>query len=254
MRNRSFTSLRTLIGCCIAVLAFCLTPYFAARLATQTGVPRDSPDSCERVETDPVFDELNILGKAGRAAVHVPSASVDWGLLRQPPILSFSPGVRYYVTYETSEGDVVAEMFPRSAPLHVSSHLFLASVGFFNGSAFHRIIPGFIDQTGAPPTGTVVTPYSFSNEIDKELKHDREGRLSSAHSGPGTTFSQWSFLLGKAHHLDGEYTIFGSVGDRSSLRVLKVINEAGTKNFAGTPRKHHFIRTASLSAFRCLRR
>ena len=85
---------------------------------------------------------------------------------------------------------------------------------FYDNTTFHRIIDRFMIQ-GGDPTGTGLgSPgYRFNDEISRALKHDREGRLSMANSGPNTNGSQFFITLGPVSQLDGKYTLFGQVTD-----------------------------------------
>ncbi|MEM9773778.1 MAG: peptidylprolyl isomerase [Chloroflexota bacterium] len=106
----------------------------------------------------------------------------------------------------------IMELYPKSAPLTVNSFVFLANEGWFNGVTFHRVLPGFVAQTGDPSgTGQGGPGYQLPNEIDVSLTHANEGVVAMANSGPDTNGSQWYITLGNAANLDGSYTIFGQV-------------------------------------------
>jgi cyclophilin family peptidyl-prolyl cis-trans isomerase len=115
------------------------------------------------------------------------------------------------VTME-SGSQFIIELLPKSAPQTVNSFIFLAQEGWFDGVTFHRVLPGFVAQTG-DPTGTGIgSPgYTIPNEIDPTLSHSELGTVAMANSGPDTNGSQWYITLGNASQLDGSYTIFGRV-------------------------------------------
>ncbi len=119
---------------------------------------------------------------------------------------------------ETKYGDIELEFYPDEAPLHVDNFVKLASEGFYDGTIFHRVIPGFMIQGGDPNTkgqerhtyGQGGPGYSVNAEFNK-IGHDR-GILSAARSAdPNSAGSQFFVVVQRAPHLDGQYTVFGRV-------------------------------------------
>jgi cyclophilin family peptidyl-prolyl cis-trans isomerase len=109
-------------------------------------------------------------------------------------------------------GEFLIELNQASAPLAVNNFVFLASEGWYDGVTFHRVLPGFMAQTGDPTgTGMGGPGYEFVNEIDPDLSHDGPGVVAMANSGPDTNGSQFYITLAPATHLDGGYTIFGRI-------------------------------------------
>ena len=110
-------------------------------------------------------------------------------------------------------------LFPDLAPKHVESFLKLAQSGFYNGTIFHRIIPGFMIQAGCPKTkdpanrkrfGTGGPGYTIPAEFSK-VAHEK-GILSAARTqDPNSAGSQFFIMVAKSPHLDGQYTVFGEV-------------------------------------------
>ncbi|MCG2786162.1 MAG: peptidylprolyl isomerase [Anaerolineae bacterium] len=136
------------------------------------------------------------------------------------PEMVLEPGVRYYATLQTEKGDVVLRLYADKAPLTVNSFIFLARSSWYEQITFHRVIPGFVAQTGDPSgTGAGNPGYFIVNETEASLKFDRAGLLGMANSGPDTNGSQFFITLGPAPHLDGNYTVFGEVV--SGLDVLE---------------------------------
>ncbi len=119
----------------------------------------------------------------------------------------------YVATVTMSSGDQFEmELYPKSAPLTVNSFVFLADQGWYDGVTFHRVLPGFVAQTGDPTgTGLGGPGYQLPNEIDQSLSHSETGIVAMANSGPDTNGSQWYITLGDVAQLDGGYTIFGRV-------------------------------------------
>jgi cyclophilin family peptidyl-prolyl cis-trans isomerase/protein-disulfide isomerase len=111
-------------------------------------------------------------------------------------------------------GSFVIELLTASAPQTVNSFVFLAREGWFDGVTFHRVLPGFVAQTGDPSgTGRGGPGYMLPNEIDPALSHDAPGVVAMANSGPDTNGSQWYITLAPTTQLDGSYTIFGRITD-----------------------------------------
>jgi cyclophilin family peptidyl-prolyl cis-trans isomerase len=117
-------------------------------------------------------------------------------------------------------GEIALEFFPADAPKTVENFVKLASQGFYDGTTFHRVVPGFVAQGGDPLSkklppgdrqiGTGGPGYSIKAEFNKQ-KHDR-GVLAMARSqDPDSAGSQFYITLGAAHFLDGQYTVFGRV-------------------------------------------
>ncbi|GAB4267325.1 MAG: hypothetical protein Kow0080_09340 [Candidatus Promineifilaceae bacterium] len=131
-----------------------------------------------------------------------------------PPEMTIDENATYRATVEMENGkSFVIELYPKSAPQTVNSFIFLAEEGWFDGVTFHRVLPGFVAQTG-DPTGTGVggPGYTLPLEIDPELSHAEAGMVAMARSSdPNSAGSQWYITLGDASMLDGQYTIFGKV-------------------------------------------
>jgi cyclophilin family peptidyl-prolyl cis-trans isomerase len=127
-----------------------------------------------------------------------------------PPI-QVDPAKQYIATIKTEKGDIVIELLPDKAPLAVNNFVYLARNGWYDGITFHRVLPGFMAQTGDPSgTGFGGPGYAFVNE-SSDLKFDQAGVVAMANAGPDTNGSQFFITYGPASQLDGGYTIFGRV-------------------------------------------
>jgi len=128
---------------------------------------------------------------------------------------------------EMDKGKIVIEFFDKDAPNTVANFEKLANSGFYNGLAFHRIIPGFVAQGGCPNgNGTGGPGYTIDCEINPN-KHER-GSLSMAHRGPNTGGSQFFIVFEPQPHLDGVHTIFGKVIE--GMDVVDQINPGDKMN------------------------
>ena len=122
------------------------------------------------------------------------------------------------VTIQMECGDVIkAELYPEVAPNTVANFVELAGKGFYDGLIFHRVIPGFMIQSG-DPTGTGMGGPGYAirgefriNGFANQLRHKR-GVLSMARSAmPDSAGSQFFIMHADAPHLDGSYAAFGCV-------------------------------------------
>jgi peptidyl-prolyl cis-trans isomerase B (cyclophilin B) len=119
------------------------------------------------------------------------------------------------VRIEMENGDVMrAELYPDVAPNTVENFVRLVESGFYDGTEFHRIIPGFMIQGGAGVNGRDAAPIAgefAENGFRNDLAHDR-GVLSMARTNdPDSASSQFFIMVDKAPHLDGKYAAFGKV-------------------------------------------
>ena len=139
---------------------------------------------------------------------------------KENPALEGKEGV--FAIMETSKGDIVLELFYKQTPLTVTNFVGLAEgtldatngKPFYDGLKFHRVINDFMIQGGDPRgNGTGGPGYKFADEFVDSLKHNREGILSMANSGPGTNGSQFFITHVETPWLDGKHTVFGSVVD-----------------------------------------
>jgi cyclophilin family peptidyl-prolyl cis-trans isomerase/protein-disulfide isomerase len=140
---------------------------------------------------------------------------------------------QYTATIKTEKGDIVIQLYPDKAPMAVSSFVFLARQGWFNDITFHRVLQGFVAQTGDPSgTGFGGPGYSFGDEIT-DLKFDKEGVVAMANSGANTNGSQFFITLASASQLDGKYTIFGQVVQ--GMEVVKKLTPRDPSQSADLP-------------------
>jgi cyclophilin family peptidyl-prolyl cis-trans isomerase len=130
-----------------------------------------------------------------------------------PPMMTIDPDTTYLARVEMETGgEFVVELLAKTAPQTVNSFVFLAREGWFDGVTFHRVIPGFVAQTGDPSgTGMGGPGYIIPNEVGAGLSHDGPGVVAMANSGPDTNGSQWYITYDNTSQLDGSYTIFGRV-------------------------------------------
>ena len=128
---------------------------------------------------------------------------------------------QYIATIETEKGNLVLELFASDVPVTVNNFVFLAREEFYDGTTFHRVIPGFMAQGGDPTgTGTGTPGYSFADEFTEHTHVT--GALSMANSGSDTNGCQFFIAYTPQHHLDGIHTVFGQlIGGMDVLEKIK---------------------------------
>jgi cyclophilin family peptidyl-prolyl cis-trans isomerase len=140
--------------------------------------------------------------------------------LSETPVRSFpapkpvlEPGKDYHARLKTTKGEILVDLLEKEAPNTVNSFVFLALHRYFEGVDWHRVIPGFVAQTGDPTgTGRGGPGYTFGLEIAPGLAYDREGVVGMARTqDPNSNGSQFFITLGPTPHLTGQYTLFAKV-------------------------------------------
>ncbi len=156
-----------------------------------------------------------------------------------------------YAEIDTEKGMIVLELEFEKVPMTVANFVGLAEgaiensaipagVPFFDGTVFHRVVPGHVIQAGSPAGSNEEGPgYMFPNEIHPDLDHGRPGMVGMANGGPHTNGSQFYITLGDRSYLDGDYTVFGRVargmeavdaivqGDRvNTVRIIRTGRKA----------------------------
>ncbi|MDR2170718.1 MAG: peptidylprolyl isomerase [Planctomycetaceae bacterium] len=113
------------------------------------------------------------------------------------------------VELNTSKGKIVIELFENEAPNTVANFISLVEKKYYNGTKFHRVLPGFMAQGGDNNGGP---GYRIDDECKKpETRKHFRGSLSMANAGPNTNGSQFFLTFVKTEHLDGRHTVFGRV-------------------------------------------
>ncbi len=126
--------------------------------------------------------------------------------LPEPPQLEFAPGARYLWHLDTNQGPMTIELWPQMALKHVSSTIYLTRLGFYDGLAFHRVIPKFMAQGGDPRgDGSGGPGYGYDGEFYRPVKMDRAGLLAMANTGqPKSDGSQFFLTFGPTHVATGQ--------------------------------------------------
>lgn len=163
--------------------------------------------------------------------------------LEKPEMMSFEKNREYFWILETNKGTIKLKLMPETAPMHVTSTIFLTKKGFYDGLSFHRVIPGFMAQGGCPlGTGAGDPGYQYEGEFSPDVRHDRPYLLSMANAGPGTDGSQFFITFIETPHLNDKHTIFGTVVE--GKKVVKKLEAAGSSS--GKPNEPLIIKKASI--------
>jgi len=204
-------------------VALMLAAAVSAALAQQS-----TPASPDSKPADPV----QATKPAAPATEELPD-----GPAPQPSVLIHPNGPT--VLFDTSMGRITCQFYERQAPKTVANFIALATgtkdwtdpvtskkmhnKPLYNGTTFHRIIPGFMIQGGDPAgTGMGGPGYEFDDEFDPNLNFDVPGRLAMANSGPNTDGSQF-FITEQAYDsLNQHYSLFGQC-DQDGVEVVKAI-------------------------------
>jgi peptidyl-prolyl cis-trans isomerase A (cyclophilin A) len=145
---------------------------------------------------------------------------------------------------KTGMGEIVIELFTNQAPKTVKNFVDLATgakewtdpnIGekvktkLYDGTIFHRVIPGFMIQGGDPLGSGMGGPgYNFADEFHGELNFDRPYLLAMANAGPNTNGSQFFITVAPTTWLNRKHTIFGQVTDPASQKVVDAISTVKT--------------------------
>jgi peptidyl-prolyl cis-trans isomerase B (cyclophilin B) len=219
-------------GCGLGVLA---SVFFCFTVATAAADDLDLPGDPLLAAIDAFIAQLDLdkSDKEWKSKVPAPGATG-----------AFDPVKIYYWNLETNRGDLKIELFPKSAPLHVLSTIYLTQMGFYDDVKFHRIVTDFVVQGGDPTgTGNGGPGYRYGGEFDPDLSHTKKGIVSMANAGPGTDGSQFFITLSRATKLNGKHTIFGQLVEGKP--TLSKLGKAGSKR--GKPKRKAVIKKATIT-------
>lgn len=165
----------------------------------------------------------------------------------KPSAAKHGPGI--YAHFTTNHGAMIARLFDKEAPKTVENFVALAEGKkqwrnprtntmvrrpYYNNLTFHRIIPGFMIQGGDPEgTGMGGPGFTFEDEFNPKLRHNKAGILSMANRGPDTNGGQFFITLVPTPHLDDRHSVFGELVEGTD--TLRAIGKVPTNGKAGLP-------------------
>jgi peptidylprolyl isomerase len=133
-----------------------------------------------------------------------------------------------FIQMEITHGPVIIKLKPNRAPKHVARIKELTKQGFYNGVVFHRVIDGFMAQTG-DPTGTGMGGSGQKLPAEFNIEKHVKGTVSMARAmDPNSADSQFFICFNDAPHLDGNYTVFGEV--ISGMEFVDKIKKGSPQN------------------------
>lgn len=163
-----------------------------------------------------------------------------------PPPMCISRNKSYTAVITTTLGTITASLDANSAPVTVNDFVYLARYHFYDGLTFHRVIKGFVDQTGAPGGNPAGGPgYTVQGEVPKAGAY-RLGSLAMAKTSAqpnGASGSQFFIVAGpQGEQLPPDYSLFGQV--TKGMSVVEAINADGSSS--GTPAVLQRIKTVKI--------
>jgi cyclophilin family peptidyl-prolyl cis-trans isomerase len=207
--------------------------------------PKDDKDKADKAKADPITDSDPAVMALDAFAKKVEKKGADWKThLPEPPKQKFAAGRTYFWNLKTNKGGLKVELFPESAPMHVTSVIYLTRLGYYEDIIFHRVIKEFMAQGGDPTgTGSGGPGYLMDTEWDGKHTHDKAGVLSTANTGrPKSEGSQFFLTFGPTQTLDGKYTIYGQVVD--GMDTLKALEACGKPRDPAPPTERLVIERA----------
>jgi cyclophilin family peptidyl-prolyl cis-trans isomerase len=165
----------------------------------------------------------------------------------KPPPLCINPSKTYTAQVDTTKGAFTIALDAKGTPATANNFVFLARYHYYDGVAFHRIIPDFVDQVGdanGPTPGQGGPGYKFADELPTGASPYTEGTVAMANSGANTNGSQWFVVIGSGgSKLQPSFNRIGTLS--AGLDVAKAINATGTQ--AGTPTEEILITKVTIT-------
>jgi cyclophilin family peptidyl-prolyl cis-trans isomerase len=159
--------------------------------------------------------------------------------------MCIDPARRYTAEMVTTKGTMRIALDAAAAPRTVNNFVFLARYHYYDGVAFHRIIPGFVVQGGDPEgSGRGGPGYRFADELPRAGRYE-VGSLAMANAGPDTNGSQFFIISGPdGTALPPKYSLFGKVVQ--GLDVVAALDAVGSPG-AGTPKERVVIDSLTIT-------
>lgn len=238
LRKRLRSSLFVAGGAAVVILLVLLsTGVLTNSPAKPKTTPKTTPGTSTHLSPQAQADKLAV-------AAHCPASpatrvnTLSWP---SPPAMSIDTAKTYTAAVTTTAGTFDIALDASAAPTTVNNFVYLADKGFYNCNTFHRVIPGFMDQTGDPTgTGTGGPGYTFANENVPTAY--ASGDVAMANSGGTDTNGSQFFVLvpGGTKTLNADlasgnkYSLFGKV--TSGMSVVQKINAEGGTTPTGKPK------------------
>jgi cyclophilin family peptidyl-prolyl cis-trans isomerase len=168
------------------------------------------------------------------------------------PNLQINPQKKYTADIDTTDGIMKVELNASEVPNTVNNFVFLSKEKFYDNVVFHRIIKGFMIQSGDPTGSGMGGPgYQFNDE--KITRDYKKGVMAMANSGPNTNGSQFFIMHADNTSMPKQYVIFGQINptDAESMKILDAIAltpvEANSQGESSAPTEPVFIKTINIT-------
>ena len=206
---------------------------------TETKTETADPKTDTTTKTETTTTEVTAPGAVPAGYTEVkPLSDKPVREFKTEPAMSLQDGQDYYALLDTNRGQVLIDLYEQETPVTVNNFVTLARNHFYDGLRFHRVIDGFMAQTGDPKSaddaqkdawGSGGPGYQFPDEIRSKLTFDTGGQLAMANSGPNTNGSQFFVTFGPADFLNGHYSLFGKVvtGDDVLAKLTRTAETSG---------------------------
>jgi cyclophilin family peptidyl-prolyl cis-trans isomerase len=183
---------------------------------------------------DPEPTATRVSAPAATGSTQTDAVMLKVGDEARPPAGALDTSKTYTATFDTDAGKFEVLLFDDEAPLTVENFINLATIGFYDGTMFHRVLENFMAQGGDPRgTGTGGPGYRFHDEFDVLRRHSKPGMLSMANSGRNTNGSQFFITFAPTPHLDDVHTVFGEVVDGLDNAMNIKLRDPGTAQTPG---------------------
>ena len=211
---------------CVPLLAAVTAIPAQEKKTKQDGKPTGVVTNTKTTKADPAIMAMDKF----LASKTINKSKRGWKqTLSKPPLLTFSADKKYFWHVETAVGAMKIRYYQDTAPMHVSSGIYLSRLGFYDGLNFHRIIPGFMAQGACPAgTGSGRPGYVMPGEFKGGRLHSKPGLLSMANAGPNTDGSQFFLTFVPTPHLNGKHTVWGEVVEGQA--TLKALAKLGSRS------------------------
>lgn len=166
----------------------------------------------------------------------------------RPPEMQLEAGTDYRARLQTNKGEIVVDLFEEEAPKTVNNFVFLTEQGYYSNVPFHRVLEGFVIQSG-DPTGTGRGGPGYQFEDEPVTRDYTRGIVAMANAGPNTNGSQFFITLQDlSGRLPKNYTIFGEVveGMDTVDEIARVPVQQGASGEASSPTEPVFIESVEI--------
>jgi cyclophilin family peptidyl-prolyl cis-trans isomerase len=257
-RQKRYAARISIAAVLVAVVAVVLVvtssspkPKPAATKPTTTTTPKGATTTSTPAATTSTLPPVSVPLLSAPAKVGCPDlngSSPHYTKFAAAPPMCINTAKIYTAKMVTDIGTITIKLDAAQDPKTVNNFVFLAGYHFYNGTAFHRVVTGFVDQGGDPTgTGGGGPGYSFNGGAPKSSSVYTAGALAMANSGTSSSDgSQFFIVVGTGgKQLSPEYSYFGQV--TGGISVANAINADGTASSAGTPKVVHKIETLTIT-------